>query len=86
MNPLFRQIRHDPMLWLLAVVPLVLVVEKLEPQAHSALFVLSVLAIVGVVLFLRFTTVGVAVRAVGENVERASLLGISVEMSLLWVG
>lgn len=39
---------------------------------------LVVFAVVGVVLFLRYTRAGVAIRALAENSERASLLGIPV--------
>jgi branched-chain amino acid transport system permease protein len=39
---------------------------------------LLVFAVLGVVLFLRYTRSGVAVRALAENSERASLLGIPV--------
>ena len=46
MNSLFKEIRHNPLLWLLAFVPVVLVAQKLKPEAHTLLFVLSVLAIV----------------------------------------
>ena len=46
MNLLLKEIRHNPMLWLLAFVPVVFAAAKLEPEAHTLLFVLSVLAIV----------------------------------------
>lgn len=38
--------RHDPLLWLLVFVPAVFAAERLEPEASTLLFVLSVLAIV----------------------------------------
>ena len=46
MNLLLKEIRHSPLLWMLVFVPLVLVAEKAAPSAHTALFVLAVLAIV----------------------------------------
>ena len=46
MNPLLKEIRHSPMLWLLVAVPVVFAAATLTPEAHTALFVLSVLAIV----------------------------------------
>jgi hypothetical protein len=46
MNPLLKEIRHNPLLWLLAFVPVVFAAQKLKPEAHTLLFVLSVLAIV----------------------------------------
>jgi Ca2+:H+ antiporter len=46
-NLLLKEIRHNPLLWLLALVPVALIAAKLVPDAHTLLFVLSVLAIVG---------------------------------------
>ena len=46
MNPLLKEIRRNPMLWLLAFVPAVFAAAKLKPEAQTVLFVLSVLAIV----------------------------------------
>jgi len=46
MRQLLKAVRHNPLLWLLAVVPMALVAAKLKPEAHTLLFVLSVLAIV----------------------------------------
>ena len=46
MNPLLKELRHNPMLWLLAFVPVALGAARLAPTAHTLLFVLSVLAIV----------------------------------------
>ena len=56
MNPLLREIRHNPMLWLLALVPVALIAAKLAPQAHTLLFVLSVLAIVPLAALLSHAT------------------------------
>ena len=46
MTLLLKEIRHNPVLWLLAFVPVVFAAQKLKPEAHTLLFVLSVLAIV----------------------------------------
>ena len=46
MSPLIKEIRHNPLLWLLAFVPVVFIAQKLKPDAHTLLFVLSVLAII----------------------------------------
>jgi Ca2+:H+ antiporter len=46
MKRLFKEIRHNPLLWLLAFVPVVFAAARLKPDAHTLLFVLSVLAIV----------------------------------------
>jgi Ca2+:H+ antiporter len=60
MKTIFREIRHNPLLWLLVFVPVVLVAAKLEPGAHSLLFVLSVLAIVPLAALLSHATESVA--------------------------
>jgi hypothetical protein len=46
MHILLNELRRNPLLWLLVFVPVVFVAEHLKPQAHTLLFVLSVLAIV----------------------------------------
>jgi len=46
MNLLLKEIRRNPMLWLLAFVPVVFAAAKVRAEAHTLLFVLSVLAIV----------------------------------------
>jgi Ca2+:H+ antiporter len=62
LNPLLKEIRHDPLLWLLAFVPAVLVGEKLAPDAHTLLFVLSILAIVPLAALLSHATESVAAK------------------------
>ena len=57
---LFKEFRHNPMLWLLAHVPVALVAAKLVPAAHTLLFVLSVLAIVPLAALLSRATESVA--------------------------
>ena len=46
MMALLKEIRHNPLLWLLAFVPVVFLAGEARPEAHTLLFVLSVLAIV----------------------------------------
>src|SRR5262245_2004186 len=46
MNLFIEEVRHNPLLWLLVFVPAVFAAEALAPDAHTLLFVLSVLAIV----------------------------------------
>src|SRR5262249_39353457 len=58
--PLLKEFRHNPMLWLLALVPVALVAAKLVPAAHTLLFVLSVLAIVPLAALLSHATESVA--------------------------
>ena len=60
MKPLLKELRHNPMLWLLALVPVVLITAKLAPAAHTLLFVLSVLAIVPLAALLSHATESVA--------------------------
>jgi Ca2+:H+ antiporter len=60
--PLLNAIRNMPLLWLLVLVPVVLVAEALRPEAHTLLFVLSVLAIVPLAALLSLATEQVAAR------------------------
>lgn len=60
--PLLNDIRNTPLLWLLVLVPVVLVAEALKPEAHTLLFVLSVLAIVPLAALLSRATEAVASR------------------------
>jgi len=60
MKTLLREIRHNPLLWLLAFVPVVFASRNLRPDAHTLLFVLSVLAIVPLAALLSRATEAVA--------------------------
>jgi Ca2+:H+ antiporter len=62
MNPLLKDIRHNPLLWMLVFVPVVFAAAKLEPEAHTLLFVLSVLAIVPLAALLSHATESVAAK------------------------
>lgn len=62
MNLLLNEIRHNPLLWLLVLVPIVLAVEVVQPTAHTLLFVLSVLAIVPLAALLSHATESVAAK------------------------
>jgi Ca2+:H+ antiporter len=62
MNPLFKEIRRNPMLWLLVFVPIALAAEKLKPEAHTLLFALSVIAIVPLATLLSHATESVAAK------------------------
>jgi Ca2+:H+ antiporter len=62
-NPLIKELRHNPMLWLLVLVPVALVAAKLVPTAHTLLFVLSELAIVPLAALLSHATESVAEKA-----------------------
>jgi Ca2+:H+ antiporter len=67
MNPLLKEIRHNPTLWLLAFVPAVFAAQQLKPEAHTLLFVLSVLAIVPLAVLLSHATESVAAKT-GDTV------------------
>jgi Ca2+:H+ antiporter len=66
-RPLLHELRHNPMLWLLVFVPVLWLVAKLVPGAHTLLFILSVLAIVPLAVLLSHATESVAERT-GDTV------------------
>ena len=53
---------------------------------HLVAIVIAPLALLGVALFLRYTNVGIAVRASAERADRASLLGVPVKrlQTVVW--
>jgi Ca2+:H+ antiporter len=59
---LLEEIMHNPLLWLLAFVPVVLAAHVVEPEAHTLLFVLSVVAIVPLAALLSRATESVAAK------------------------
>src|SRR5687767_11577597 len=67
MNVLLTEIRHTPLLWLLAFVPAVFVGQMVGPDRHTLLFVLSVLAIVPLAALLSHATEAVAAKT-GDTV------------------
>ena len=62
MKPLLEDIRHTPLLWLLVFVPIVLLAQLLKPEAHTLLFLLSVIAIIPLAALLSLATEAVATR------------------------
>ncbi len=62
MSLLLKEIRDSPMLWLLIAVPVVFVAAIFIPEAHTTLFVLSVLAIVPLAGLLSHATESVAAK------------------------
>src|SRR5882757_9772010 len=60
MDPLLREIRHTPLLWMLIFVPVVLIAARIMPAAHTLLFVLAVLAIVPLAALLSHATEAVS--------------------------
>jgi Ca2+:H+ antiporter len=67
MNLLLKEIRHNPLLWLLVFVPALFIGESMASDAHTLLFVLSVLAIVPLAALLSHATESVAVKT-GDTV------------------
>ncbi len=63
MKPLIQEIRRNPVLWLLVLVPIVLAVQSWRPEAHTLLFVLSIGAIVPLAALLSHATEAVASRS-----------------------
>ena len=93
-HPLLKEIRHNPLLWLLVFVPAVLVgSQKLEPEAHTMLFVVSVLAqqIVPLAALLSHATESVAAKtgdAVGGllNATLGNLTELMIALTALRAG
>jgi Ca2+:H+ antiporter len=64
---LLKEIRRNPLLWLLAFVPAVFIVEHIRPEAGTLLFVLSILAVVPLAALLSRATESVASKT-GDSV------------------
>jgi Ca2+:H+ antiporter len=58
----FNEILHNPLLWLLGFVPVVLVGHKFKPEAHTLLFFSSILALVPLAALLSHATESVAAK------------------------
>jgi Ca2+:H+ antiporter len=91
MSPLLAEIRHNRLLWLLAVVPLLFAVEAGKPEAHVLLFVLSILAIVPLAALLSRATESVAAKtgdAVGGllNATLGNLTELIIALTALRAG
>jgi Ca2+:H+ antiporter len=67
MSPLLKEIRPNPLLWLLAFVPVLFATAEFDAKAHTLLFVLSVLAIVPLAALLSHATESVAAKT-GDGV------------------
>jgi Ca2+:H+ antiporter len=67
MITLLSEIRRNPLLWLLVFVPAVFIAQMLDHDAHTRLFVLSVLAIVPLAALLSHATESVAAKT-GDTV------------------
>ena len=90
-KPLLEHIRDTRLLWLLAMIPVLFVAEAVKPQAHTLLFVLSVLAIVPLAALLSHATESVAAKtgdAVGGllNATLGNLTELIIALTALHAG
>jgi Ca2+:H+ antiporter len=67
MKLLLQEIRRNPLLWLLVFDPVALAAEKLNHEAHTLHFILSILAILPLAILLSHATESVAVKT-GDSV------------------
>jgi Ca2+:H+ antiporter len=91
MNPLLKEVRDSPLLWLLAFVPVVFVAESIKPESHTLLFVLSILAIIPLAALLSHATESVAAKtgdAVGGllNATLGNLTELVIALTALRAG
>src|SRR3954467_10999724 len=91
MNLLLREIRHNPLLWLLVFVPVVFVCQNAAPGAHTLLFLLSVAAIIPLAALLSHATESIAAKtgdAVGGllNATLGNLTELVIALAALRAG
>jgi Ca2+:H+ antiporter len=91
LKQLLREIAHNPLLWGLVFVPVVLVSAHMMPDSHTLLFVLSVLAIIPLATLLSLATESVAVKtgdAVGGllNATLGNLTELVIALAALRAG
>jgi Ca2+:H+ antiporter len=91
MITVLKEIRHNPLLWLLSFVPVVFIAAKVWPEAHTPLFVLSVFAIVPLAALLSHATESVAAKtgdAVGGllNATLGNLTELVIALTALRAG
>ena len=91
MKPLLKEIQHNKLLWLLAFVPALFAAQRLAHDAHTLLFLLSVLAIVPLAALLSHATESVAAKtgdAVGGllNATLGNLTELVIALTALRAG
>ena len=91
MKPLLKDIQNNKLLWLLAFVPVVFAVQQVKHDAHTLLFVLSILAIVPLTVLLSLATVSVAAKtgdAIGGllNATLGNLAELVIALAALRAG
>lgn len=91
LQPLVQQIRRNKLLWLLALVPVLFIADVVQPNAHTLLFVLSVLSIVPLAALLSHATESVAAKtgdAVGGllNATLGNMTELIIALTALHAG
>ena len=91
MKPLLEEIKHNRLLWLLVFIPVVFSAKQFTHDAHTLLFVLSVLAIIPLAALLSHATESVAARtgdAVGGllNATLGNLTELVIALTALRAG
>src|SRR5438093_11355316 len=91
MNPIIKDLRGNPLNWLLVFVPVVIVAERVRPEAHTALFLLSIAAIIPLAALLSRATESVAAKtgdAVGGllNATLGNLTELVIALTALRAG
>jgi Ca2+:H+ antiporter len=91
MKILLKEIRHNPLLWLLIFVPVLFIAQNLKPGAHTLLFLFSILAIVPLAALLSHATESVAAKtgdAVGGllNATLGNLTELVIALAALRAG
>jgi Ca2+:H+ antiporter len=91
MNLVFKEIRHNKLLWLLVFVPVLFAAEVFAKDSHTLLFVLSILAIVPLAGMLSHATESVAAKtgdAVGGllNATLGNLTELVIAITALKAG
>jgi Ca2+:H+ antiporter len=91
MNPVLKEVRHNPVLWLLVFVPAVFLVKARSHEAGTTLFVLSILAVVPLATLLSHATEAVAAKtgdAVGGllNATLGNLTELVIALAALRAG
>jgi Ca2+:H+ antiporter len=91
MNAILRELGENRILWLLTIVPVVFIVERVASDAHTALFLLSVFAIVPLAALLSRATESVAAKtgdAVGGllNATLGNLTELVIAITALRAG
>jgi Ca2+:H+ antiporter len=91
MKQLLREIVGNPLLWILALVPILFACHRFKPESHTLLFILSVFAILPLAALLSLATEAVAARtgdAVGGllNATLGNLTELVIALAALHAG